>query len=137
MMPVILKKYGLKKAIEDHFDKISSNNLTASIEEWQDFSLNDDHELMLFRILQELTNNTIKHSNATIISVSFEKSNTKKIFCYRDNGNGFPDDLLLDSDGMGLLNIMNRAQSIGATAEFSNLETGGAQVNLVIDTSID
>ncbi|MEO9872397.1 sensor histidine kinase [Ekhidna sp.] len=136
MMPIILKKYGLKHAIEDLFEKLLSENLKVSIKQWDDPSLTEQDSLMLFRIVQELLNNSIKHSSASEIDFSVSKSSDTIKIEYRDNGIGFPQDVLENSDGMGLLNIKNRSQVIQAKCFFSNDKEGGAKVNLVLPTSI-
>lgn len=137
MMPIILKKYGLKHAVEDLFEKISSDEITASIIEWGEQKLAHEDSLMLFRIVQELANNSLKHANANKIEISLTNDRGTIHICYRDNGVGFPEDVLKNSNGMGLLNIKNRAQAIHAGVSFSNSDTGGAKVDLVIEHSID
>ena len=137
MMPIILKKYGLKQAIEDLFEKVNSEELHTNISHWEDPKFSEENALMLYRIVQELLNNSIKHSGAGAIDLSIKRENSNTIISYTDNGKGLPEDVLKKSDGIGLLNIKNRAQAIGAKTTFSNPKTGGAKVDLVIDASID
>lgn len=137
MMPLILKKYGLKRAAEDLFEKIPAENITAELVEWENPDLSDEDSLILYRIIQELTNNTLKHSKSTRIVLSCQKFENKMTIHYEDNGQGFPSDVLEKSDGMGLLNVKTRAQAIGAETFFYNSKKGGANVDLVIATSID
>ena len=137
MMPIILRKYGLKRAIEDLFEKVESPNLSLCIKNWNDPELSPEDSLMLYRIIQELLNNSLKHSHATAISFSIQADLANTIMTYTDNGVGFPSDMLSQSEGMGLLNIRNRAQAIGAKPHFSNAESGGATVDLVLGASND
>lgn len=137
MMPIILKKYGLKRAVEDLFDKTSGSALHIAITDWDDFQLDEQDALMLYRIIQELLNNAIKHSNASNIMLSSKKDGSNFILEFYDNGDGFPADVLENNEGMGLLNIKTRAQAINASVSFSNQKKGGAKVNLVIPHSID
>ncbi|MEQ6168383.1 ATP-binding protein [Ekhidna sp. MALMAid0563] len=137
MMPIILKKYGVKRAIEDLFEKTSNSSLNLSITQWEEPDLDGEHALMLYRIVQELVNNSLKHAEATFIELSIKKEGVKTIISYSDNGNGFPENVIKNSDGIGLLNVKNRAQTIGAKPIFYNHEKGGAKVDLVIDTLID
>ncbi|MEO9482890.1 MAG: ATP-binding protein [Ekhidna sp.] len=132
MMPIILKKYGLKHAISDLFEKVSSNLLDSSIVHWDDPNLKEEDALMLYRIVQELLNNSIKHAEASVITFSIQRTPTELIFEYADNGKGYPHEILKNSDGMGLLNIKNRSQAIGAIPTFSNGEDRGSKVNLAI-----
>lgn len=133
MMPVILKKYGLKKAVNDLFEKISNNEVEAAITDWDDFELEKSDESMLYRIIQELTNNTLKHSGASQINLSCSVENAKAQLTFSDDGKGYPEEVLANGEGMGLWNILNRAQSIGATAQFSNMTKGGACTELIIN----
>ncbi|WP_370088375.1 sensor histidine kinase [Ekhidna sp.] len=138
MMPIILDKYGLKRAVEDLFDKVSGDSLSIIITQWNtEEELDRQNSLMLFRIVQELLNNTIKHADATEVEFSLAKAGSQLKIQYADNGKGFPSEVLENSQGMGLLNIKNRAQAINASVSFENKNEGGAKVNLVIDRSID
>ena len=136
MMPIILPKYWLRHAISDLFEKISSDDLSASISHWDESELDNQDALMLYRIVQELINNSIKHSEASTIDFSVQKSDKQILIIYSDNGKGYPDEVLNNSEGMGLLNIKNRSQAINALATFSNGKEGGAKVNLVIASSL-
>lgn len=137
MMPVILKKYGIKRAVEDLFEKTANSSLSLTITDWEDPPLGESQALMLYRIIQELVNNSLKHAEASAIELSVRKKESKTIISYFDNGKGFPEDVLQNSDGIGLLNVKNRSQTIGAKPIFYNQEKGGAKVDLVIDDSID
>lgn len=132
MMPIVLKKYGLKHAVEDLFSKISNDNLTARITHWDDPSLKDQDALMLYRIVQELVNNSLKHAEATQITFHVQKSSSELDIEFSDNGKGYPAHVLESSEGMGLLNIKNRSQALNAALQFSNLDQGGSKVNLVL-----
>lgn len=137
MMPIILKKYGLKHAIEDLLEKISSESLSASISNWEDPQLEKQDALMLYRIVQELINNSIKHAEASVIDFKIQKTVSKLVIEYSDNGKGYPAKVLENSSGMGLLNIKNRSQAINAISTFTNRKECGTKVNLVIELPID
>ncbi len=133
MMPVVLKKYGLERAVRDLFEKIDAGGETvASIVSWQDYSFDDEKSLMLYRIIQELTNNCLKHAKASKISIEAKNQNENFSLRFYDNGIGFPKEVLEKAEGMGLWNILNRAQAIGAEVHFTNLDSGGAHVELTI-----
>lgn len=136
MMPILLKKYGLKKATEDLLEKISTHDMSANIHEWDNtYKGSEEQELMLFRITQELCNNSLKHAKAESISISLKRKSDGFNFQYKDDGIGFPSEILENAQGMGLFNIRNRAQTIGAKVTFSNDSGGGAHVNLLLGTS--
>ena len=132
MMPIVLKKYGIRKAIEDLFEKISNEELNAEITNWEELPFGEDESLMLFRVIQELCNNSIKHASASKIGLSVSHTEDGVLLSYADNGVGYPEKVLKKSEGMGLLNIMNRVQTLGMKADFLNKEDGGACVNLLL-----
>lgn len=134
MMPIVLKKYGLKRAIDDLFEKINkSEKVTAGITAWEDFDRDENDNLMLYRIIQELTNNSLKHSEADKITLEVSKSSNEIVISFSDNGLGFPEEVLNKAEGIGLWNISNRATTIGANVNFTNNEVGGAKVELRIN----
>jgi len=131
MMPVVLKKYGLKKAIADLFEKINkSEQIRAGIDAWEEFEREENDSLMLYRIVQELTNNSLKHSGAKTLNLECTVNSEEIRIVFSDDGAGFPAEVLKKSDGIGLWNISNRAQAIGATVHFGNNASGGARVEL-------
>ena len=72
MMPPTLKNFGLESAMSDLFQKINgSGTLNASVR-FHDYRtrLKLEQELLIFRIIQELVNNIIKHSNAGFIHLT-------------------------------------------------------------------
>ncbi|WP_422104888.1 sensor histidine kinase [Winogradskyella sp.] len=75
--------------------------------------LDDNDALILFRILQEYFSNVIKHAGASKLVVSLDfRDNELHIFA-KDNGKGF-DMNSNDGKGIGLINMKNRAQLLGA-----------------------
>src|SRR5215203_3043234 len=67
LMPPTLKNFGLESAVNDLFQKISgsgSMNASCRFHEYKD-RLKSEKELLIFRIIQELVNNILKHSNAS------------------------------------------------------------------------
>lgn len=137
MMPIVLKKYGVKKAIEDLFEKTSNEKLRARIKEWDELVLSEENEIMLYRIVQELITNSLKHSNASLISVQGVRKNGHYTFSYSDDGIGYPESVIKKSEGMGMYNILNRAQVLEASVDFSNGAEGGAVTKLVFKQAND
>jgi signal transduction histidine kinase len=125
MLPSGLEEFGLKYAIEMLCDKIESAsrlviNLNISGLERMENRL----ELSLYRILQELLNNTLKHANATEVNISFITDNQQLTITYQDNGQGF-DLEKLSKRGLGLKNIESRVNMIHGKLEYmTDLEKG-------------
>jgi signal transduction histidine kinase len=125
MLPSGLEEFGLKYAIEMLCDKVESAsrlviNLNISGLERMENRL----ELSLYRILQELLNNTLKHANATEVNIDFTTDNQQLTVTYQDNGQGF-DSEKLSKRGLGLKNIESRASMIHGKLEYlTDLEKG-------------
>jgi len=94
---------------------------------------NPDKDLILFRILQEILNNIIKHASATQISIKLEYLNEQLKFEINDNGVGFnADDLSSAQTGMGLQNIRKRAGIIGGEVEIKSNPGEGTCITIFI-----
>jgi signal transduction histidine kinase len=125
MLPSGLEEFGLKYAIEMLCDKVESAsklviNLNVSGLERMENRL----ELSLYRILQELLNNTLKHANATEVNIDFVTDCQQLTITYQDNGQGF-DLEKLSKRGLGLKNIESRVSMIHGKLEYlTDLEKG-------------
>ena len=94
---------------------------------------NPDKDLIIFRILQEVLNNIIKHSLATQINIKLEyKTGTVQLQIV-DNGTGFNMDALpAEKRGMGLQNIQKRAGIIGGEARIQSKPGEGTCIDIFI-----
>ena len=94
---------------------------------------NADKDLIIFRTVQEMFNNIIKHAAATRIVVNLGYGEGTLKLCVCDNGVGFStDDLPLDRHGMGLQNIRKRAGIIGGEATVISNPGEGTQITIFI-----
>ncbi|MDQ3049769.1 MAG: ATP-binding protein [Bacteroidota bacterium] len=71
--------------------------------------LNNNFGINLFRIIQELVNNSVKHSQCDAISIRISKEDHHLNLRYKDNGIGFNSDLVKEK-GMGLTNVDARTK---------------------------
>lgn len=85
----------------------------------------------LFRIIQEAVNNSIKHSGANKIMVELGLQLTQKLSInVKDNGVGFSEALILQSDGYGLYSMKKRAEKLGANFKLSSSPGAGTEINV-------
>ncbi|MDB5139776.1 MAG: Signal transduction histidine kinase [Mucilaginibacter sp.] len=92
---------------------------------------NPDKDLILFRIVQEVLNNIIKHAGATQIGIKLGYAEGILQLSINDNGVGFDvDNLPVEQRGMGLQNIQKRAAIIGGEAAI--ISNPGAGTNITI-----
>ncbi len=137
LMPRVINKYGLIKALESFTEKVNKTNainiefLKKNIPERLDQNL----ELILFRVITELINNTIKHARAKNIKIELEKEPDKMIMNFMDDGIGFNIEEIMKSDqkGMGLKNISSRIKSINGYYEFKSQRGEGFKISVNID----
>ena len=128
LLPPILDKFGLQSAIEELVDDFNTSRkvvVTYQLKYPENY-LNKDQELHLFRILQELINNSIRHGKAKNINLVLENKNSKLDLNYSDDGIGFDLKQAQIKKGLGLKNIESRVELLNGTLKISNKEKSGA-----------
>jgi signal transduction histidine kinase len=134
MMPRSLMEMGLLSAVEDllrssfQFSKIDYEFEHYGI----DGRFQERIEISLYRILQELVNNIIKHSEATTVHVQLLKTGGKLILIVEDNGRGLSNQ---EISGHGLLNIKNRLDIIKGKVNYEPSPNSGTLATVTIPLS--
>ena len=110
MMPEVLIKLGLVQASKELCNSISAGKLLqVSLQSYgMEKRLNASTEIMLFRIIQELLNNIIKHANATEAIIQFNRNDKRLSVTVEDNGRGFNLNETDDKTHAGLESVQNR-----------------------------
>jgi signal transduction histidine kinase len=128
LMPSIIKDYGLIKAVDSLCKKVNLANRNKVVFNTPDFKYRFEAniEIVLFRIIEELLNNTIKHAAADNVEINLETKNNKLYFSYADDGIGcrMDDNFINSKQGMGLKNIVSRVKSINANYSFETSKPG-------------
>src|ERR1700683_3146805 len=90
LMPPTLKNFGLESAVNDLFQKISGSGSMNASSRFHDYRerLKAENELIIFRIIQELVNNILKHSNASFIHLTQNTSGNKFFIRLHHDGRG-------------------------------------------------
>jgi len=110
IMPGVLSKFGLKDAIEDLFEKVI-DTVNIEVEKHilcKNERLSENTEIMLYRIIQEMLNNTLKHAKASKIVFSIDRKSNEMQINYSDNGIGFNIDEVDTQKSLGLSGIRSR-----------------------------
>jgi len=132
LLPPILAKFGVQSAINALASEVNRTGvIKMSIdigEEW--VSITKDKELHLYRIIQELVNNSLKHSKAKNIYISSKEIEGKIYLCYKDDGIGI---LNLSSDkiGLGMSSINTRADIMEAKFVLDKEFKGGFSAEII------
>lgn len=139
LMPATLEKFGLGSAVAELCDRFqATSNLPIHCEQLSELPPFDKtRELMLFRIVQELINNALKHAHATAISVTLRHSPDHEIeLTVEDDGVGFDVDAIKNSRepgrGLGIFNIENRVRVLGGSIAYDKTKTKGSKTSIKI-----
>jgi two-component system NarL family sensor kinase len=95
--------------------------------------LDNNTDVILYRMIQEIINNIIKHAAANTIDVTIDCEDEISIIKISDNGIGFDTTLLkAERPGIGLQNIINRAKIINTTVDVKSSPGNGTTITLYI-----
>jgi signal transduction histidine kinase len=110
MMPGLLTKMGLCEAVQELCDKITeTKDMEVAVEVPDgDERIAENKEIMLFRIIQEMVNNSLKHAEAKKLSVRIRMLPEKLEVFYSDDGKGFNVKEKLELKTIGLQSIHSR-----------------------------
>lgn len=131
LMPDLLIKYGLEEVLRDYASRMTNDKLEISIHflHYQQ-SLSEEQQLLVYRIIQELVNNAIKHADADQLLIQLVEEDGRIAVTVEDNGKGFALSQLDLQHSAGLHNIQSRVHflkgqvhiqseiNLGTTIEF-------------------
>ena len=125
MMPEALLKFGLDETLKSYCDAFSENSkLTVSYQSLgMEKRLEQTNEIVLYRIIQELLNNTIKHAKATKSNIQLTRNDNLISLTVEDNGKGF-DVNTIKKNGIGLSNIEHRVQYLNGKMDVQSDNKG-------------
>lgn len=114
LLPNTLVRKGFIKATHEFIGKMKHlHSLTIEFNSC-DFSLPPASEVNLYRVVQEIIQNTIKHARAAILKIDIVKNENKIVLQTKDDGIGFLyTEKSLGAKGIGLLSLQSRAQLLG------------------------
>lgn len=132
--PHILNNFGLKEAVGSFVKKLRSTKeidikFTTNIESTR-YSYNV--EVIMYRVIGELINNTLKHAEATEIRIVLESRDERLYLYYSDNGIGFDLSREVTRYGMGLDNMQYRLQSANGDIEIRSERGNGMEAKVYI-----
>lgn len=130
LLPPALEKFGLQAAAEDLCEWVDqSGALIVNCAVLTQERVTPDRELALYRVLQELINNTLRHAEAQTAEVAISRRRKHFTLTYRDDGRGF-DPQQVQSGGLGLRNIESRVALVGGTLETRTAPGEGLRVRV-------
>ena len=127
----LVKVIGLSRSIDDiiiNMKAFQQIETRFQYDQNLDKLLSDDQKLMIFRILQEQTNNIIKYANAKNVLITLREENSKIYLSINDDGKGF--DASVQSKGIGFINIYNRVDAFGGDMELISSPGDGCSLRI-------
>ncbi|OCX50521.1 hypothetical protein BEL04_22350 [Mucilaginibacter sp. PPCGB 2223] len=126
---------GFIETIKAEIQRINKSKLISIIfkQDGDYYSLGEQRELVLFRIMQESVNNALKHSGAKHLTVSLQYSAELFTLTVIDDGSGFDHKEAMGKNGSGLKNIKNRASLIGAEYKINSTVGRGSEIKVILN----
>jgi PAS domain S-box-containing protein len=137
LSPHILKNYGLNDALRVYADRVKeSAQIDFNFELANHIRFDGIVETVIYRVLCECINNTVKHAEAKLITIAIGVEEPYINVDYSDNGKGFDlDEIKGTYKGIGLLNMESRVTSINGIMNIISNPGQGFQVNIKVKTS--
>jgi len=135
-------KIGIIEAVKFELEKIEKTNLFKTFFSYADmeFQIDPGNEIFLFRIIQEILNNIIKHSRAQNIHADLIYRENRIIFTFTDDGIGFDVKEAMQrpssNRGIGLTSMVNRAKLIGGQLSIISQSGNGTKTIIEIPAVI-
>jgi two-component system NarL family sensor kinase len=126
LLPNTLVRKGLVKAVEEFIYRVyASKDLVIDFVS-DELMLDKETEVNLFRIIQEIVHNTIKHARATRLDLQLRQGRNFLSLHAKDNGIGFSyQDKVEHANGLGLLNLQSRVEVLKAKLIVTTAEGKG------------
>ena len=128
LRPAVLESMGLMTAIKSLTKQINESQwIKVEFDHENELQLTKERQLQVYRIIQELISNTLKHAHANTITIALFDRNASVHLVYKDDGIGF-DPLQkakkMGFKGLGLLNIESRLALLNGTITYHNTKSG-------------
>jgi signal transduction histidine kinase len=127
---------GLTQALDNELTRLNKKFQVTVTKTGEEYRLKPEHEIILFRLCQEVLNNVIKYSEASRILVTLSFAPDNFTLSITDDGSGFNVEEALGSSGTkqstGLINMRKRASVINAGFHISSSPGAGTTVTINI-----
>ena len=135
LSPHVLNDFGLARGVQNFIDKSAAMHdvtirFTTNLRTER---YDTDVEVILYRVICELINNSLKHSGCSSINLSLSQNGPELALDYSDDGRGFNPQAMMDC-GMGLSNIASRINSLGGTFDIASAKGKGMRAAIRVNT---
>lgn len=134
LSPTILQDFGLKKAIETIINNYKLEKFNIKFNFDVDEKIEAINEIVIYRTISELLNNTFKHSNALNVTINIKYIDNNIYVYYSDDGIGFDKEKIFNSNkGHGFIFMNNRIKQIGGKIKYITSKNKGLKVIININ----
>ena len=135
LSPHVLNDFGLARGVQNFIDKSAAMHdvkirFTTNL---RGERYDTDIEVILYRVICELINNSLKHAACTEVNLSLSQNGPELALDYSDNGRGFNPQAMMDC-GMGLSNIASRINSLGGMFDITSSKGKGMRAAIRVNT---
>ena len=135
LSPHVLNDFGLARGVQNFIDKSAAMHdvkirFTTNLRSER---FDTDVEVILYRVICELINNSLKHAACSSINLSLSQNGTELALDYTDDGRGFNPQAMMDC-GMGLSNISSRINSLGGVFDIASAKGRGMRAAIRVNT---
>ena len=135
LSPHVLNDFGLARGVQNFIDKSAAMHdvkirFTTNLRSER---FDTDVEVILYRVICELINNSLKHAACSAINLSLSQNGTELALDYTDDGRGFNPQAMMDC-GMGLSNISSRINSLGGVFDIASAKGRGMRAAIRVNT---
>ncbi len=114
LMPNSLIRKGLPFALVEFIDNCKKSSRLDIKFKYDDLPLSQQQSINLYRIIQEVIHNTMKHARATEMLIQLRSEKNQIVLAAQDNGSGFNyEERVKDATGLGLHNLLSRTEMLG------------------------
>lgn len=136
LSPHVLNDFGLARGVQHFIDRSAAmhNVKIRFTTNLRTERYDTDVEVILYRVICELINNSLKHAACTTVNLSLSQTGTQLVLDYSDNGRGFDPQAMMDC-GMGLSNIASRINSLGGSFGIASSKGKGMRASVRLETA--
>lgn len=136
MMPESLLNSGLEIALKEICESFASPALAVDFQAYNiEKDITHDMQATIFRIVQELLTNAVRHAGATSILVQCSQNENIFYVTVEDNGKGFKTEQIDAGKGIGLTNVKNRVDYLKGTLDIESAPGAGTTINIEFHVS--
>lgn len=130
-----LLKYGLENSLRDYCSNVSLNSgipVSFTAIDTKDLNIGEERSIHIFRVIQELFQNIIKHADAGNVVMQLSNNNKQLYITVEDDGKGFDLLAIKKHDGIGLKNIESRIRLLKGDLDYKTAPGKGTSVMITI-----